>query len=160
MPVYGFVILIVAAVTIIICTATDRRLALAALGVGGGYALIVFSQLVLGLSEPHTVVLTALLDLVALGLIGNAVKCHKWPSGVHLAGLCMCVSLVAHPAYNLVGNATFAYYVLTNGLMVVACLGLISSALVELVGRYGSADNPRFSRARWVNRLAQRREPK
>ena len=160
MPIYAVILLGVAVVTVFICSVTDRRLALAALGVGGGYGVIIFSQVALGLKEPHVTVLTACLDLVALGLIGQAVKCHKWPSGVHLAGACMCASLVAHPAYNLAGNATEAYYWLTNSLMVVACLGLISSALVELVGRYGSATNPDLSRARWVNRLAQRREQK
>ena len=140
MPVYGFVILIVAAVTIIICTATNRRLALAALGVGGGYALIVFSQLVLGLVAPALTVLTAVCDMVTLGFIGWALMKAKRRNGLHVAGFAMCVSLMSHVAYHIAGigeSATLAYFLVTNSAMVVACLGLLCTALGQLVGRHG-----------------------
>jgi hypothetical protein len=140
MHLYTFIFLIVAAVTIIICTVTDRRLALAALGVGGGYALIVFSQLVLGLVAPALTVLTAACDMVTLGCIGWVLMRAKRRGGLHVAGFAMCVSLMSHVAYHIAGigeGATLAYFLVTNSAMVVACLGLLCTALGQLVGKYG-----------------------
>ena len=152
-------LIVLAWATVLICVPASRNLARAALVLAGGFGLIVFAQLVLGWREPMLTALTSLCDLAALIMIGKAVVGRKWPSGVHLAGVSMCISIVAHPAYYFVGgDATFAYFVITNIAMGVACLGLIGSGLAELVGRHAGADNLGSGGASGLARVDQRRE--
>ena len=158
---YTLALLTLAACTVLICTASGARLGWAALGVGGGFGLIIFAQLVLGWTQPWLALLTAALDLLALVWIGRAVSGRAWPSGVHLAGLVVCVSLVAHPLYYAIngsGSVTFAYYLLTNTCMAAACLGLIGSGLADWVARHGGAVAFGAGSARGHSGLASGRE--
>ena len=145
MELYTIGLLTLAFLTVALCTGVSERLGWAAIGVGGGFGVIIAAQLGLHWKQPSLALLTTLLDLMALVWIGKAVVGRTWPSGVHIAGLAMCVSLVAHPIYYLMGHAanlTFTYFLVTNACMVIACLGLIGSAWAELVGRHGPADLP------------------
>jgi len=115
------------------------------LRVGGGvlflsFATILYGQLVLGLVAPALTVLTAACDMVTLGFIGWVLMKAKRRNGLHVAGFAMCVSLMSHVAYHIAGigeGATLAYFLVTNSAMVVACLGLLCTALGQLVGRHG-----------------------
>jgi len=152
-------LIVLAWATVLICVPASLNLARAALVLACGFGLIVFAQLVLGWREPMLTALTSLCDLAALIMIGKAIVGRKRPSGVHLAGWMMGASLVAHPAYYLVGgDATETYFWMTNIAMGVACLGLIGSGLAELVGRHASADNLGRGGASGLARVDQRRE--
>ena len=145
MEIYTIALLILAFLTVALCTGVSQRLGWAAIGVGGGFGVMIAAQLGMRWEMPSLALLAALVDIAALVWIGKAVAGRTWPSGVHVAGLAMCASLVAHPIYYLMGNAeslTFTYYLATNACMVIACLGLMGSAWAELVGRHGPADLP------------------
>jgi hypothetical protein len=161
MEAYTLALLTLAACTVLICTASNARLGWAALGVGGGFGLIIFCQLALGWSQPLLALLTASVDLLAVLWIGRAVPGRAWPSGVHAAGLAICISLVSHPLYYAMGSSehvTFIYYLTANICMAVACLGLIGSGLADWVARHGGAVAFGAGGASGSSGLASRRE--
>jgi hypothetical protein len=158
-----------ACVTMLICGVASKRLGWAAFGVGGGYAVIIFAQLVLGWREPVLTVTSSVVDLLALIWIGAALNGRRWPSGVHIAGIAISISLVSHPIYHATPwlnefflnkeghNATLAYYLVTNCAMAIACLGLIGSGIADLVARYdGSDDSSSLGVVRGSARVAKR----
>ena len=144
------VIFTLAAVVMLATFAAGGRLR-----IGGGvlflsFATVLYGQLVLGLVAPALTVLTAVCDMVTLGFIGWALMKAKRRNGLHVAGFAMCVSLMSHVAYHIAGigeGATLAYFLVTNSAMVVACLGLLCTALGQLVGKYGVASG-RYSHHR------------
>ncbi len=136
MPIYAVFLFALAALTLLVCCFANRRLAFAALAVGGGFGAMVFANMVLGWRDPQILLLASCLDLVALMFIGRSIEGRTWPSGVHVAGICMCVSLVAHPAYQFAASeTTLAYYLVTNIAMAIACLGLMCSGIMDIVAR-------------------------
>jgi hypothetical protein len=135
-------IFILAAIVVFATYAAGGRLRVAGGVLFLSFATILYGQLVLGLTAPALTVLTAACDMVTLGCIGWVLMKAKRRTGLHVAGFAMCVSLMSHVAYHLSGigeGATLAYFLVTNIAMVAACLGLISTALGQLVGRHGMA---------------------
>ena len=159
MPLYAVLLFVLVVVTLAVCAMANRRLAFAALSLALGFASMVFAYMALEWREPQILLLASCVDLVALMLIGRAIEGRTWPSGVHLAGVCMCVSLVAHPAYYLAANdTTLAYYLMTNIAMAVACLGLIGSGTAEVIARHARTFDFDFGGASGSVGVATRRE--
>jgi hypothetical protein len=131
-----------AAVVVFATYAAGGRLRVAGSVLFMSFATILYGQLVLGLVAPSLTVLTAFCDMVTLGVIGWVLMKAKRRTGLHVAGFAMCVSLMSHVAYHIAGigeGATLAYFLVTNIAMIAACLGLLCTALGQLVGRYGVA---------------------
>lgn len=133
------------------------------LRIGGGvlflsFVTILYGQLVLGLVAPALTVLTAACDMVTLGCIGWVLMRAKRRGGLHVAGFAMCVSLMSHVAYHIAGvghGATLAYFLVTNTAMVIACLGLLCSALGQVVGRHGMASGRYSHHGRRLGRVGR-----
>lgn len=135
-------IFILAAVVMLATYGAGGRLRVAGSVLFMSFATVLYGQLVLGLVAPSLTVLTAACDMVTLGVIGWVLMKAKRRTGLHVAGFAMCVSLMSHVAYHLSGigqGATLAYFLVTNVAMVVSCLGLLGTALGQLVGRHGMA---------------------
>jgi len=161
MEAYTLALLTLAACTVLICAASNARLGWAALGVGGGFGLIIFCQLALGWSQPWLALLTACLDLAALMWIGRALQGRGLFSGEGLAGGMMCISIVAHPLFYISDGGprvTHDYYLVTNACMALACLGLIGSGLADWVARHGGAVSFGAGGAGGGSGMASRRE--
>lgn len=159
MPVYIMILSALCAITVLVCVFAGKRLALAALSVAGGFGVMVFAGLVLGWRDPQILLLASCVDLVALICVGRAIDGRTWPSGVHVAGICMCVSLVAHPAYQFAANeTTLAYYMVTNIAMGIACLGLMCSGIMDIIARRVGTFSLDLGGNSRVDGLASRRE--
>jgi hypothetical protein len=133
-------IFILAAIVVFATYAAGGRLRVAGTVLFMSFSTVLYGQLVLGLVAPSLTVLTAACDMVTLGVIGWVLMKAKRRTGLHVAGFAMCVSLMSHVAYHIAGigeGATLAYFLVTNSAMVVACLGLLCTALSQLVGRHG-----------------------
>ncbi len=155
-----------AIVTALICHFARNRLRVAGLVLAGSFGVIITGQLVFGMKAPALTILAALCDMITLGVIGWVMVDAKHRLGLHLAGVSMCVSLMAHVAYHFVGigeGATLTYFVVTNTCMALSCLGLIWSSLETLVARngmVGSYDHSYAGCHSWNYRMAQRRKAK
>jgi hypothetical protein len=153
-----------ALVAAIVCFMAGRRLRLAGLVLAQSFFVVITGQLVFGMVAPALTVLTAVCDMVTLAVIGWALIKARQRAGLHLAGFAMCVSLMSHVAYHVIGishNATLTYFVLTNAAMVMACLGLIwSGAQAVLVRNNGfNRSNPDRGRVHsWNSGMAARRK--
>lgn len=135
-------IFILAAIVVFATYAAGGRLRVAGTVLFMSFSTVLYGQLVLGLVAPSLTVLTAACDMVTLGVIGWVLMKAKRRTGLHVAGFAMCVSLMSHVAYHIAGigqGATLAYFLVTNTAMIVACLGLLCTALGQLVGRHGMA---------------------
>ena len=135
-------IFILAAIVVFATYAVGGRLRVAGTVLFLSFSTVLYGQLVLGLVAPSLTVLTAFCDMVSLGVIGWVLMKAKRRTGLHVAGFAMCVSLMSHVAYHIAGigeGATLAYFLVTNTAMIVACLGLLCTALGQLVGRHGMA---------------------
>lgn len=158
------VIFSLAALVAVICQFAGGRLASAGLTLFFSFVTVLWGQLVLGLVAPSLTVLTALCDMVSLGVIGWALIKAQHRTGLHVAGFAMCVSLMSHVAYHVAGigqNATLAYFLVTNTAMVIACLGLFVSGTGQMVAKYGlghSGHSNSTDGASWARGLASRRE--
>jgi hypothetical protein len=135
-------IFILAAIVVFATYGAGGRLRVAGSVLFLSFSTILYGQLVLGLVAPSLTVLTAFCDMVSLGCIGWVLMKAKRRTGLHVAGFAMCVSLMSHVAYHIAGigeGATLAYFLVTNIAMIAACLGLLCTALGQLVGRHGVA---------------------
>ena len=130
-------ILALATVASMACYSAGGRLKIAGLTLLGSFMVVLWGQLVLGLVAPSLTVLTAFCDMVSLGVIGWTLIKARQRTGLHVAGIAMCVSLMSHVAYHVAGighNATLAYFLVTNTSMVIACLGLFVTGLQRIAG--------------------------